>query len=131
MKQIYKAILIAITLTLSGCAPSAPTANSKYDKPDWINNHSEGVVGICDSHMKGDAVQEQVAMDRALEKLSKQKGVEVESDSVSTQKETSAYYSSGHKSTSKIKSNNKVKGTIKDTWRDPKTNRYYIWMVMD
>ena len=131
MRQVFKAALIATLLTLSGCVPSAPAANSKYDKPDWINNHSEGVVGICDTHMKGDAAQEQVAMDRALEKLAKQQGVQVQSESVSLQKESNLSYVSGHKSTANIKANNTVKAKIKASWRDPRNNRYYVWMVMD
>lgn len=121
--------VIFITLLLSACGGSS--AKPKNEKPDWIYNHSGGVVGICDTHMKGDAAQEQVAIDRALEKLSKQQGVEVNSVSISTQKESGGHYGSGHSSTAQIKASNKVKATIKETWRDPKTNRYYVWMVME
>jgi PBP1b-binding outer membrane lipoprotein LpoB len=131
MKLFFKVSIVALVLFLNGCVPPAPAAHSNYEKPDWIYNHTEGAVGICDTHMKGDAAQEQVAMDRALEKLSKQQGVEVQSESFSQQKETAAYYSSGHKSTATIKANNKVKAKIKKTWRDPRNNRYYVWMVME
>lgn len=131
MKLFFKlSSVILIALFLSACGGSS-SAKPKNERPDWIYNHDGGVVGICDTHMKGDAAQEQVAIDRALEKLSKQQGVEVSSTSTSTQKESGGHYGSGHSSTAQIKASNKVKATIKDAWRDPKTNRYYVWMVME
>ncbi|WP_373069616.1 hypothetical protein [Sulfurimonas sp.] len=131
MKLFFKVSLAALILLLNGCMGPVPAAKAQNERPDWVYNHTEGAVGICDTHMKGDAAQEQVAMDRALEKLSKQQGVEVQSESFSTQKETAAYYSSGHKSSATIKANNKVNAKIKDTWRDPRNNRYYVWMVLE
>lgn len=131
MKYLFSLSFIFSVVFFSGCGATAPAPKAGHEKPEWVYNHTEGAVGICDTHMKGDAAQEQVAMDRALEKLSKQQGVEVQSQSVSQQKETAAYYSSGHKSTATIKANNKVNAKIKDTWRDPRNNRYYVWMVME
>jgi hypothetical protein len=130
MKILFSLSFILALLFLGGCGASA-SPKPGYQKPEWVMNHSEGAVGICDTHMKGDAAQEQVAIDRALEKLSRQQGVEVQSQSVSIQKESAGHYGSGHSSSANIKSNNRVKASIKETWRDPKTNRYYVWMVLD
>ncbi|MBL0708356.1 MAG: hypothetical protein JJW00_04845 [Sulfurimonas sp.] len=132
MKILLSSIIIAIFFT--GCIQaqqSTPAPVKKVDaKPDWING-SEGAVGICDSHFRGDAAQEQVAMDRALEKLAKQQKISIRTSSTSSQKEAGGSYASSHASNTSIDADTKVKAHIKNTWRNPNNNRYYIWMVMD
>ena len=116
-----------ITLFISGCGGTSPTA--KNQQPDWINNHSEGVVATCDTHMNGNAAQEELAFDRALTMLGKQKNATIQSNTSSFQKESSGGYSSGSRTKTNVTSNAKVQSTIKATWRNPKNNRYYIWLI--
>ena len=128
MRLILSSLTLVI-LVLSGCG-STPVQPAKHAKPEWIKN-GKGAIGICDTHINGNAAQEEAAMDRALEKLAKQQEVLVRTTSSSTQKENSGAYSSGYQSFTDIKADVKVKGRIKNSWRDPSNNRYYILMVMD
>ena len=131
--KLLSSLIIAMLLAFSGCnnppKPAIAPAKSINERPAWI--YGSGAVGMCGTHMKGTAAQEQVAMDRALEKLAKQQTVSVKSSSVSSQKEAAGRYSSSFNSNSTIDANAKVKGHIKATWRNPRNNSYYVWMVAD
>jgi len=125
MKLFFSFILAIIVF--SGCNnPPKPVVPAK---PSWIENHTVGAVGICDTHIRGDAVQEEVAMDRALKKLAKAKASAIQTSSASTQSEKAGRYNSKYESTTQIKSNTKINAQIKATWRNPSNNRYYIWML--
>jgi len=84
---------------------------------------------MCATHMRGNAVQEEVAMDRALKKLAKAQSSSVKTSSKSSQHEVSGRYSSAHDSNTEIYSSATVSAHEEKTWRDPKTNTYYIWMI--
>ena len=119
-----------IGLVFTGCGGTqAKPQISKFTKPEWINNSQGGAVGSCGSHMNGQAAQEKVAMDRALTALAKQKQSSVASHSIGTEKESGIGYSSTNTDTTEVTSNAQVSSTTKATWRDPKTNIFYIWMV--
>jgi len=130
IKIISSVILLA--LVFSGCNNTQPKPEkSKYEKPDWVNNSQGGAVGSCGPHMNGNAAQEKVAMDRALTALAKQKQSSVVSTSTGTEKESGIGYSSTNTNKTEVTSNAQVSSTTKATWRDPKTNIYYIWMVAE
>ena len=129
MKALFSSLTL-ILLVLSGCGSAPAPKRVKVEKPAWINN-SAGAIGICDTHIDGNAKQEEVAIDRALEKLAKQEAVNVKTNSTSTQRENSGVYNSGYQSQTNIKANARVKASIKKSWRNPSTNRYYVWMVKD
>ena len=119
-----------IGLVFTGCiGTQAKPENSKFTKPEWINNAQGGAVGSCGSHMDGNAAQEKVAMDRAITALAKQKQSNVTSVSTGTEKEDGLGYRSTNTNKTEVTSNAKVSSTTKATWRDPKTNIFYIWMI--
>jgi len=129
MRLLFSIILLAVIF--NGCVVQPQVAqhkDSSYEKPEWVTGLSGGVVGMCGTHMKGNAAQEQLAIDRALAKLAKQETVSVHTSSISSQKEVGGRYSSGFGSNTSIDANTKVKGHIKASWRDPRTNTYYVWM---
>ena len=128
MKVIFTSIVF-LGLLLTGCNNAQLKPN--YEKPAWVSGHSMGAVGICGTHMKGNAKQEEVAMDRALKKLAKQQGASVNTTSTSVQRASGENYNSAHQSQTDIQANSVVNAHTKETWRDPKNNNYYIWMVMD
>ena len=123
--KIFFSLFTALVFIV-GCGE---TPKPKNPKPEWISNHSVGAVGICKTHMNGDAAQEEVAMDRALQKLAKAKNSKVITSSSDSQKEKYGRYSSGHQSETSVSSDTTVSSTEKGTWRDPRTNTYYVWMV--
>ena len=129
MRLLFSSLVLFL-LVLSGCSSNPRPVRVKQIKPTWINN-SDGVIGICDTHIDGNAAQEEVAMDRALEKLAKQQLVNIKTSSISTQRENSGVYNSGYESKTEVNSNTKVKAHIKKSWRNPINNRYYVWMELD
>jgi len=125
MKVIFS-FFIALVL-LSGCGE---VPKPKDPKPTWINNHTIGAVGMCSTHMHGNAAQEEVAHDRALKKLAKQKAASVKTSSVSTQHENSGRYTSSYDSQTTVSSDvTNISAKEEKTWRNPKNNNYYIWLI--
>jgi len=122
-------ILLSFFMALaffSGCA----STKAKVSKPDWINNHSVGAVGMCATHMGGNAAQEEAAHDRALKKLAKQKSASVKTSSLSAQHEANGRYSSSYDSATSVSADvSNISAREEKTWRNPKNNNYYIWLV--
>ena len=129
MKYLFSSLLLLFTFSACGEAPR-PAAPSPFTPPVWVNGGS-GVVGMCATHMKGNAVQEQVAMDRALEKLAKQKESIVKTSATSSQNENAGSYNSSYNSGTTVQASTKVSAHIEKTWRNPRNNDYYILMKMD
>ena len=124
--KVLSSFFIALFL-LSGCGE---TPKPKDPKPEWINNHSSGAVGMCATHMRGNAAQEEVAHDRALKKLAKQKSASVKTSSVTSQHEASGRYSSSYDSETSVSADvSNISAREEKTWRNPRNNNYYIWLV--
>jgi len=123
--KIFFSLFTALVFFV-GCGETPKPKNSK---PEWISHHSVGAVGMCNKHMKGNAVQEEVAMDRALKKLAKAKQSQVKTSSIDTQQETNGRYKSGHASETSVSSDTTVSSHEAGTWRNPRNNTYYVWMV--
>ena len=129
MRLFYNSIIL-IGLVLTGCnGTQVKPTHSKFEKPNWIDNSLGGAVGSCGSHMKGKAAQEELALDRALTELAKQKRVNVTSSSYSTQKESGIGYSSTNINHTHVNTDAQVRSEIKAKWRDPKTDIFYVWVI--
>ncbi|MEA2100060.1 MAG: hypothetical protein U9P72_08020 [Campylobacterota bacterium] len=127
---IFYSSIILIGLVLTGCNSTQPKPkHSKFERPNWLNNTLGGAVGSCGSHMKGKAAQEELALDRALTELAKQKKAIVSSKSYSTQKESGISYTSTNINNTQVSADALVSSEIKAKWRDPRTNIFYIWVV--
>jgi len=131
MKVVLTSLAL-IAIVFSGCGGSYQSAQpvAVNAKPNWINNNS-ATVGICGTHMSGNAAQETAAMNRALAKLAQQESVNVNTNSTSTQKEVLGNYSSSQHIKTTVSATTQVKAHIEKSWRDPVTNTYYVWMVKD
>jgi len=123
--KILFSLFIAL-LVFTGCGE---TPKPKDPKPEWVLKRSVGVIGVCKSHLRGNAVQEEVAMDRALKKLAKAKQSRIISSSVDVQKETNGRYKSAHETQANVSSDATVSSHEAGTWRNPRNNTYYVWMV--
>lgn len=125
MKIFFSFLTILLLLSACGEKP-AP----KVVIPDWIYNHNVGAVGMCATHVRGNAAQEEAAHDRALKKLAKQQSASVKTSSKSSQHESSGRYSSSHDSQTSVSSDvANISAREEKTWRNPKNNNYYIWLV--
>ena len=122
--------IILIGLVLTGCNSTQPKP-SKFDKPSWVDNAQGGAVGSCGSHMDGRAAQEEVAMNRAITQLAKEKKSNVSAHSIGIEKESGIGYTSTNTKSAEVTTNAQVSSTTKAKWRDPKSNIFYIWMVSE
>ena len=119
-----------MVLVLTGCNNTqAKPKHSIFEKPKWINNSMGGAVGSCGTHMKGRAAQEELALDRALTELAKQKRANILSNSYSSEKENGTGYRSSSVNNTYVKTDAQVSSEIKAKWRDPRTDIFYVWVV--
>ena len=129
MNKFFTSIII-LGLVLTGCNNTQPKP-SKFDKPEWISNSLGGAVGSCGSHMDGNAAQEEVALNRAITQLAKSKKASVVAHSIGTEKENGLGYTSTNTNNTEVSTDSQVSSTVKEKWRDPKTNIFYIWIVSE
>ena len=122
--------IIMVGLVLTGCNNTQPKP-SKFDKPEWVSNTQGGAVGSCGSHMNGNAAQEEVALNRAITQLAKSKNASVVAHSIGTEKENGLGYTSTNTNNTEVSTDSQVSSTVKEKWRDPKTNIFYIWIVSE
>ena len=124
--KILFSLFVALFL-LAGCGE---TPKPVEPKPDWISNHSVGAVGMCATHLRGNAVQEEAAHDRALKMLAKVKAASIETASIGSQHEAAGRYSSTFDTQTSVSANvNNISARIEKTWRNPKNNDFYIWLI--
>ena len=132
MRVLFSSLVLAL-LVFSGCM-SEPK-KSKYEQPSWVmkpnQGGSTGAVGTAYRHHKGLSHQRKLAITRALDELSLQKGVKV---SISMNKQE---HVKNDKSTSeldvesKYSSSNTVTAHIEEIWQDPLSQEFFVWMVID
>jgi len=126
--KIFFSLSLIVALFLSGCLYPKPIVAKK---PSWITNNQGGAVGTCGPHMNGIAAQEESAKNRARTQLALDKSTQVNANVADAQIESGGRYSSTSAVSSTLKANVTVSSHVKDSWRDPQTNKYYVWMVAD
>ncbi len=128
MKILFSFALI-IGLFFSGCMKKNP--KPKNAKPSWIMNNQGGAVGSCGPHMNGTAAQEEAAQNRARTQLAMNKKALVAADIADVQQASGFNTVTNTKINANVSTNITIRSHIKDSWRDPQTNKYYVWMVAD
>lgn len=127
-----KAFMVALACLLSvACASVQPII-----KPSWIQNSSVSGkvagVGICGMHVNGVNAQRALAIKRAIDEIALQLGVKVNNVSlVGTQSGAGGGGSSVESYSFQTVEGQVVKAVLKETWKDPKTEEIYVWMVTE
>lgn len=133
MVKLLSSLLLAL-FVLAGCnSQPAPKVSTT---PTWIlNPNQNGKNGAVGSSMRTydqkTSTQRKLAITRALDELSLQRGVKVE---MSLTKQES--YKNGNGSTqmnvgANYKTNNKITAHIEEVYEDKISGELFIWMVMD
>ena len=124
--------VIALALVMSlvaGCASGpAPVAGSP--RPAWIDDPGDGAVGSSTTHVKGRHYQQELAIERAREKLAARLGVTV--SSVQTVEEKVANSSASvvaKRNTVSIIENKTVRARVKETWYDSARDTFWVLVV--
>ena len=128
-----KALLLC-SLICTGCASSVATSNEVASdiavRPVWIDNPEKGVVASAAVHIRGRVAQEELAILRAREELSRQQGVKIESQVNTSQQVVNDRTSlQSTKQTQETVSGVSVKAAMKGKWMDPNTRVIWVWMV--
>lgn len=133
MKLLLSSLSLVI-LAFTGCFQPEPV--SKNTQPSWIMNPNKdgkiGSVGTAYRHHKGLSYQRKLAISRALDEMALQQGVKVSlsmnktetvrNDNIKTSMDVEANYTAN---------SNSITAHIEDAWQDPKSQEFYIWLVLD
>ncbi len=126
--------LLLVVCFLVSCS-SGQNIKLENGKPYWYwrpnVDGKTGGVGISGMHIKGLNAQRGLAIQRAIDDISRQLGVEVKNitktttvgnqNSVHTEMETYSI---------QMVDGTTVKATIRELWEDSDTNELYVWMVV-
>lgn len=132
-KSLY--LILLLLLAFTGCNQPEPTV-SKNARPAWIldpnQNGKIGAVGTANRHHKGFTYQRKLAVSRAIDELALQQGVKV---TLSIKKQEQVK-NDKVKSQMNIKSSYDAKKSvvtahIEETWKDPISQEFYVWLVKD
>jgi len=138
MRKFFSIALVSsLTLVgMSACGSNtpAPAANtqSNAQMPVWILNPNKdgilGGVGSAKVHFKGSAAQRDLAIQRALNELAKQHGVQVHTETTQSQSDNNGMVSSRAGDYSFQTSDGKVSAHVEAVWQDPNTKEIFVWM---
>ncbi|MBU1659336.1 hypothetical protein KKG72_09835 [bacterium] len=134
MKSFLAFLLLAL-LAFSGCSKPKSAVVEDFS-PSWIMNPNQngkvGAVGTAYRHYKGLSYQRNLAITRALDEMALQRGVKVslsmikkehlKNDNVSTTIDIDSSYTSDSST---------ITAHIEEAWQDPKTQEFFIWLVLD
>ena len=127
--------LIILALLFNACAQQAQPNLSQQNQqmPQWVfMPNKDGVLGAVGSarvHFKGIAAQRNLAIERALNEMSKESGVEVHTTSTINQaSQGSMATKNEHGEYSFQTSHGKVHAHIAAVWVNPENKEMFIWM---
>ncbi|HIC10640.1 MAG TPA: hypothetical protein EYO61_04695 [Campylobacterales bacterium] len=143
MKKIFS--ILFISLLSVGCGGKVATGSntsqhSSSEKPFWVDNPASHpaiqgkifALGSAVENIRGEEAQKLKAISIAIDKIARQKGVIVKSSLSRTKHVQGASQSSSINSFSvQMVDGSKVSTRIVDSWKDPRTKKFYVLMVED
>ncbi|WP_221795898.1 LPP20 family lipoprotein [Oceanobacter mangrovi] len=110
---------------MTACVAS-PVQNAR---PDWIDHPADGVVASCRTHAKGRAAQEECAIQRARARLAAEQGVVISQQTLTQEAVRNGTSSSAmDQQTRQQIVNQTVKSRLIDSWYDPLTDEFFVYM---
>lgn len=131
MKKIQYFMITLMCFMFVSCATVTPIS-----KPSWIMNSSVSGkvtgIGVCGMHVNGVNAQRSLAIKRAIDEIAMQLGVKVNNVAlVGTKSGPGGGGGSVESYSFQTVEGQVVKAVIKETWKDPKTEEIYVWMVTE
>lgn len=124
-----------ILLSFSGCTNPQPEKVACKNKPWIMNPNLKGNIGAVGSAMRTydqkASSQRKLAITRALDELSLQRGVKV---NLNMQKKETVANERSHTTVdtnAQYSANTKVTAHIEDACKDNLSGEFFVWMVMD
>ena len=136
MKGATKTLTVLFTLVFALALAACAGSPKKPQRPEWIDNPGDGIVGKCGTHVRGPIAQEQCAYRKALAYLAMSKGLKVDVSAVTHMRQTATEntgHSSGSMDASVMMQGDAipVKAHIVDKWRDRVNDVYYVLIRED
>jgi hypothetical protein len=130
-KNRYFVITLMCFMMFISCVTVKPIS-----KPSWIMNSSVSGkvtgIGVCGMHVNGVNAQRSLAIKRAIDEIAMQLGVKVNNVAlVGTKSGAGGGGGSVESYSFQTVEGQVVKAIIKETWKDPKTEEIYVWMVTE
>jgi len=135
MKKILTLSFLALVF-ITGCGSTPQPTSVKCEDKSWmLNPNSNGKIGSVGSSMRTysgtNNSQRKLAITRALDELSLQKGVKVtlnmnKTETVKNDKSTITLDSKSTYST-----NNKITAHIQDACKVNSSGEFFVWMLLD
>ncbi len=134
MRKLTLIFLCVCACSLISCS-SGQNIKLENGKPYWYWRPNvvdqPGGVGISGMHIKGLNAQRALAIQRAIDDIARQLGVEVKNFTKSTTVGNQDSVRTGLESYSiQMVDGTTVKATIRELWEDPVTDELYVWMVI-
>ncbi len=131
--KLFVVSIAFLLLVFSGC--SQPEPKSKYERPSWVMKPNQdgkiGAVGSAYIHHRGVSHQRRLAITRALDELSLQRGVDVSMSMAKEEQVTNDRVSTDLNVKSSYTANTKITAHIEEVWQDPMSQEYFVWLVLD
>ena len=135
MNKLLASLFFTLLLFV-GCHKQPTLNSSNMQEPSWILNPNQngkiGAVGVAGvTYDQKLSSQRNLAITRALNELSLQKGVKVE---LQLQKQETLSHNKSNtqiNEKSSYTSSTNIKAHIKKVWKDRLSNELYIWMVIE
>ncbi len=129
MKRIGICLIMLLSVLVSACAtPAAPVAANA--RPAWIDNPGDGVSASAGMHVRGKAMQEELAISRARVEFAKRFGVTIESVGIYTKNMAGGKSTTTGSQVSQEQSKQTdVKAMVKAKWHDQEADVLYVWLV--
>lgn len=133
--RLFFTSFVLLTLLLVGCS-SQPTPTSTTTEPSWILNPTQGAkigaIGVAGrTYDQKPSTQRKLAIARALDELTLQKGVKVNLNMNKRDIVTNNTASSSMDTKTNYKATSTVTAHIESVYKDPYSGELYVWMVMD
>lgn len=127
-------LVLLVLLTLSGCSRQKLVPNST--PPTWIMNPNQGgktgAVGSSNRVYDGKrSTKRTLAITRALDELSLQKGVKVQMNMTKVDKVSNNKSTMSMDTDSTYEADATITAHIEDAWENPISKELFIWMVLD
>ncbi len=133
MKKSFASITLLVLL-LAGC--SSQPALTVDSQPSWILNPNQGgktgAIGVASrTYDQKISTQRKLAITRALNELTLQRGVKVSLTITKKEKVSNDRASLHINEKSNYSASSTVMAHIQSVWQDKMSNDIYIWMVLD
>ena len=128
MNRLFSILFVTLVVLLPACASQVKQVGN--ERPAWIDNPGNGVSASAGMHVRGEAAQEELAIQRARVEYAKRFGVNIQSAQILNTNVVNGRASTVGSQVAREDSQQvDVKALVKAKWRDPDSDVLWVWLV--